>query len=119
MHVWKSTFLVLNGVDICDCSSENALFHDIFQKAFALEEEHACDNVRSITRRLAREDCIFDFDPIRIGCESDEKIRTAKNVQKCYVTVGTFTRRGLSSTAKTLRSLESGSSYGVLSSKRT
>ena len=27
-------------------------------------------------------------------------------VAKCYVTVGTFTRRGLSSTAKTLRSLE-------------
>ena len=37
----------------------------------------------------------------------------------CYITVGTFTRRGLSSTAKTLRSLKGGSGYRVLSSKRT
>ena len=33
----------------------------------------------------------------------------------CYVTVGTFTRRGLSSTAKTLRSLKGGS--GLKSTK--
>ena len=34
-----------------------------------------------------------------------------QNMYRCYVTVGTFTRRGLSSTAKTLRSLKGGSSW--------
>ena len=37
----------------------------------------------------------------------------------CYVTVGMFAQCGLSSTAKTLRSLKGGSSCRVLSSKRT
>ena len=35
----------------------------------------------------------------------------AMRMLECYVTAGTFTRRGLSSTAKTLRSLSGASKF--------
>ena len=45
--------------------------------------------------------------------ELQEAVETYYELRSCYVTVGTFARRGLSSTAKTLRSLSGvrGSEY--------
>ena len=59
----------------------------------------------------------FDYapSPPRLSCSL---LTWPRRPASCYVTVGTFTRRGLSSTAKTLRSLSGVSRFCVLSPRR-
>ena len=72
----KTAFLIFDSVHICLRCSKDALFHDIFQKALALEEENTCDNVWSITCRLAGQKGVSNFNPILISNESYKHIRT-------------------------------------------
>ena len=56
---------------------------------------------------------LFEHLPHQLSRQASSQLSMEKADMLCYVTVGTFARRGLSSTAKTLRSLSGvrGSEY--------
>lgn len=77
VHVWKTTFLILDGIDMSLIRTKDPTL-DVSKELLYLEMEHTRNEIRPILRLLPMEKVIEDLRPVRIGCERDEERRLPK-----------------------------------------
>jgi hypothetical protein len=71
----EATLLEFNGVDVGHCISKDPLLVDFIQEGPHFEIKDTCNNIRTITPQLAREESHLNILPLGVGSSSNEQIR--------------------------------------------
>src|ERR1700690_3287399 len=75
MHVWETSLLKLNGVDMCNGNTQSALFYNL-ENGIDLCLEDTCNQVRSICSGLTLKQFCLNLWPTGIGSDSHKEIGT-------------------------------------------
>jgi hypothetical protein len=79
----KATFLILDGINICNSLSKKTLLHNVVQQTLKFEMKHTGNKIGTVACILARKQGVLHLSPPQISREYQICARALEHSEGC------------------------------------